>query len=1150
MAITNEEFKERVENEVTNASNPTQGATDLLANISQSSFDDYDAASLDKIEELLAMSGNNLPKNKLDAINGKIAEQRNKLAQQTQEQPVQETPAAEETKPAEPTQEETPAQETSEFDSLTSYDLYMKRENLAREIEELSAQETPDLQEIGKRQEQIKAIEDYAAKELSQTTLDEDNAPMVKDYVEILTRGNDKYHYEHADELEQKLADYDKNNGLDGELPSAEQIKANEDKWAEMTSGAKYSIPTELGKDAGIQALVKEEPQTLKETLEVIRTMALTQLSLEAPDDDPKKTLERYHEKIEELSAQYLANVNTSLRNVLASDEEKDKWLKQYLADNKLTEEEWNNIQKDPELKKQHSAQFTKYVVSNIYKATNCAYTEKNAMYAARLARKTAMTQTPERAAEQKKEMTGKHPKAMAAVKEGVKNILWTAGMAAAFGPIGVTARQGWKLAGAFKKSWRNYKEQNDGKGSIGGFFKYLGKNREETINLIRQTALFATSAAFTAAMAASGTLAFGALGSVAGIGAQAATQAATQATVMGLAKYKITGAISVAAGLGQYFNVRHESAKARKGLTAILEKYLPEQETQKKGLLGKLFGKSPAQQAVSNLTGLIRNGDEKVMAKLAAMAPNMSAEDREAAMNYINQIKTGKGKSIAAGLGVVAGGVLMTDTAQEFIQDQTQNLKNMLGFGSNASSGNSGNGGKPWDPNKSFAENMEDRQWKPEDITKQPDIKVPYAPGMQPEELSEELHNLSLSSEDFEKITNGPNTIIALQNILEHPNDFKNLGIDVDKIREIGLDFKKLNLNFDEMRGNGSHVRMSAMVNHLNNLQLSDADQEKLHKIINTEEFGKIEKLLNDRDENGQRLFIQPGGRVTVSHQNISQDLSHSHTGNGGNGGNGNLNQQGGNGQTQKGFNMQEIKGLGKIMPDPDVKKPLELPETVQAVGRAKQSGIFSFLHKKQDYTVPIPRTGDLNSDVEHYAHQVALKQQLAKAGVADVNNPTPEQVAAAEQVLSQKGYHITGKITDGTGQEHSFKVVRSKDGSLKRIIDGQKMKVNSTNPEETQYATYKRVKLAKDAVIDPEAKAKAEANGGQYISEKADKLRGILKTKENGVNTQYSAVTDGDTGKDFIIKVQNGKSEIRQVSNASAVLKQLAKGAQQQSR
>ncbi|MBR1825580.1 MAG: hypothetical protein IJ770_03230 [Alphaproteobacteria bacterium] len=1141
--MTNEEFKQKAEDAASNA----QSATDFLSNVSQSNIDDYDADSLAKIEELLNISGANLPKSQRDAVLSKIAAQKEKLAQRSeldsaqQEQPAQEEPSREvsedktsqekteqekvseeQPKPQQP-QQESPSQEqpqpeqeqpNSKFDGMTSYDLFMKRENLAREIEGLAAQENPNLEEINKRQAEIKEIEKYAQKELAETNLDEDNAPMVKDYVEILTRGIEGYQYEHADELEQKLADYDKTNGLDGELPSAEQVKANEDKWSDLTSGAKYSVPSELGKDAGIRALAKEEPKILKETLEILRTAALTQLSIEAPDEDQQKALARYHEKLEELSAQFLGNVNTSIRQVMASEEERNKWLKQYLTENKLSEEDWKNIQQDPEKKKEHAAQFTKYVVTNIYKATNCAYTEKNAMYASRLARKTNMSQTPARAAEQKKEMTGKHPKLMAAVKEGAKNIAWTAGLAVALGPIGVTARQGWKLAGAFKKSYNTYKEQNDGKGSIGGFFKYLNNNREEAMNLMRQTALFATSAVFTGAMAASGTLAFGALGSLAGIGAQAAGQAAVQTTVMGLAKYKVTGVITAASGLGQYFHANHEASAAKKDLTALLQKYMPEQEAPAKGIFGKLFNKSPAKQAVSNLTGLIRNGDEKVMAKLEAMAPNMSAEDRETAMNLINRIKASKGKAVAAGLSTAVGGIFMTDTAQNFIAEQTQNLKSMLGFGSNAASGNggnNGNGGKPWDPNKSFTENMEDRQWGPNDITKQPDIKVPYAPGMQPvdgAELTEGGAAVTLPADSFNK---GGDMWYATQ---MGPTALE------EKLRAMGLDDAMNKLP----RASHGAIPSRVMADYLKTANFSSEQAKELQDFVgNRQSFDAECARINLRDG------YTPHGNGGASHLN---------QGNGGNGGNNTVPTA----PIQK-AELPSAKGVN-ILQDP-TKKPVELhmPETTNASGSAKQSGVFSFLHKKQDYNVTIPRTGNLNADVENYAYQVALQRELQKAGVTDLQNPTQAQLAAAKAVIDQKGYHITGKMTDAAGVEHKFKVVRHRDGTVNRTVDGAKMSMKTpltASEDAVQYATYRRVKLSPTAVVDPNA-------GEDFVSQKADKLRGILKTKENGVATTYTAITDGDTGKDFIVKAQNGQSVAREVKNASYSLKQLAKGAQQ---
>lgn len=1087
-----------------NGENIDEAINNLFSGLSQrTSFDDLDLYTIDRLFFLI--EGKSLTAEQQD-IFSRIFERQTEL---TRQQPANDTPVNDDSQPtAQPKQPETivlgadepvipepepepvipepepepvipepepvDSPETEfDFDNMTSYDLkqeYLQALSDYGDFQKRLEQNEDDESARAHARElldKLIAIESYVKKELDETVLDEDNAPVVDDYVEIMTQSDTSYHYEHADELEQKLADYDRNNGLDGELPSAEEIKANEDKWAEITADFKYAVPTEFGSDAGFNALKQEDQETLKETLEIIRTMALTQLSLESPEADQEQALKRYYEKIEELSAQYLGNVNFSLRQVLDSDEEREKWTEQYLADNKITKDEWENIKNNPELYEQHSNKFKKYIFSSIYKTRNCAYAEKNAIFASRLARKTNMPRTPERAAEQKKKMTTKHPLIMAVIREGAKNIAWTAAMATAFGPIGITARQGWKLAGAFKKSWKNYKEQSDGKTSFKGFFKYLNNNREEAINLARQTALFATSATFTAAMAASGTLTFGVLGSLAGIGAQAATHAAAQTTIMGLAKYKAIGAISIAAGLGQYFHVRHESAKAQKGLTEILQKYLPEQETQKKGLIGKLFSKSPTKRAISHLTGLIRNGDEKIMAKLEEMAPDMSAQDKEAAMKYINQIKMAKGKSIAAGVGVVAGSVFMSDTAQELIHNEVGSILGHDTPNTDADVATNTDDATPT--------NLTDEHGTPGQETPEQDTQATEPAN------SAELHNFALSDADFAKATEQPNATYVILNRMGVMN----------------------NKEFDTLCGNGSHIVQSEMTDYLNKLQLTEAQQQEFQAKLDSGEFDKIADDLNHK-----RLIILPGGKI-VDHSNwtnaqtLSQGNSVAVHTQGNLGNDGNVVTETHTPAADDVATQATPEAPTAETPATDANSAEQAQQTITVTGRAKKAGFLSFLHKKHEYTIEIPQSGNLNNDVENYAGNIAMQEYNAKHPDAPITDPAE---------MKKHGYSITGRIVDANGQEHKFKVKYTDDGNrMVRTIDGERTEVKHVY--DTSIAKYENVEVPANTV-------------GDASGTKPDR---VLLAQVNSNGQKGTFVRDGDTGEIHKVTVgENGQPKV----------------------
>ncbi len=1002
----------------------------ILRKFNTIQLDDFDKESLDKLESI--MGNFNLPTSLQDSLNKQISARREKLKEI--EQPVGENttprpeqPVGENTtpKPEQPVGENTtpkPEEKTSDkFEGMTSYDLLQYYKKLKEDYnnlvsqgvsqfgEEFASLDTPEAKEIAEKMAEIngemKDIEKYAAKEIKEINLDENNAPLVKDYADILLGADPNYKYEKADELEQKLAEYDKNNGLDGELPSPEKIKENEDKWAALTEKTPYtdSMPEELKKDPATVVFAKENPEVFKETLDVIRTTALTQLSLETPDDDNQKNIERYHQKVEEISAQYLATVTLTFNNIMSSPEERNEWLKKYLKDNKLSADEWNEAQKDPEKKKEYMAKFAKYVATNTYTIANGIYTDKNAIYASRLGRKTGMKQTPERAAEAKNQMTAKHPTVMGAVKECIKNVAWTAGLAAAFGPIGITARQGCKLFGAVRKSWRNYKEKSDGKTSIKGFFGYLKDNREETINLARQAGLFLTSAAFTTVMAASGTLAFGAWGSMTGWGAQAAQNAA-QTTIMGLGKAKVAGTITAAAGLGQYLNVRHDAAKAQKDLADLLQKYLPQQEEPGKGLFG-IKKATTAQKIAKDLSKLIRNGDEKVLAKLDQYAPNMSAEDKEKAMELVGQIKGSKGKGLAAALGVAAGGFMLSDTAQDFVGEKVTGLKNYF-FGA--------------PENNELADGAQTGAAVGKELGEQDNG------GSDVITETPATHEFNITDA---KVTDMPNATYVI-------------------LKEMGLMEGK---DFDDLRGSNTHIVKSGMTSYLSKLQLTDAQQAEFQAKLDSGEFDRIAGKLNSG-----HMIIRPGGEVVERDHGWTRSS-------GGNGGHGSAegNEAGGNGGSAPIRGVDTPEGQPRIVPDPtkqsglteDAQKAIEEQKKMGNVTGKSESGSWfkRIFTKKHEHTVYMPVTADANATAEEYAGRVAMEEYNAK----HPDNP----ITSAEE-MKKHGYNVKGTVNG-----HKIHVKVSNDGNTEtRTVDGVRMKLEHHNGHDV--ATYKGANLASNTV------------------------------------------------------------------------------------
>ena len=912
-------------------------------------------------------------------------EQQAEMPTEERTQPETEQPVGENTTPK-------PEENISDkFASMTSYDLLQYHNKMKEDYDKLvnlgatrfgagfTSLDSPEAKEIAESMAKIdgemKALEEYAAKEIKEINLDENNAPLVKDYADILLGANTDYKYEKAEELEQKLAEYDKNNGLDGELPSAEKIKENEDKWAALTEKTPYtdSMPEELKKDPATVVFAKENPQVFKETLDIIRATALTQLSLEEPDGDKQKNIERYHQKVEEISAQYLATVTLTFNNIMNSPEERNKWLEKYLKENKISAAEWNEAQKNPEKKKDYMAKFAKYVAANTYTVANGIYTEKNAVFASRLGRKAGMKQTPERAAEAKKEMTAKHPTVMGAVKEGIKNVAWTAGMAAAFGPIGITARQGWKLAGSVKKSWRNYKEQNDGKTSIKGFFGYLKNNREEAINLARQAGLFLTSAAFTGAMAVSGTLAFGALGGLTGLGAQAA-QTAAQTTIMGVGKAKVSGAITAVAGLGQYLNVRHETAKAQKDLAALLQKYLPQPEEQKTNWFG-IKKATPAQKIAKDISKLMRNGEDKVLAQLAHYAPNMSEEDKEKAMELVGQIKGGKGKALAAGAGVLVGGYLMDDGAQEYVNEKAAGLKDYL-FGKPETNGLA-DGAKVG----GIGDKLGEEQNGSDVIVETP-----------------ATHEFTVTDE---KVTDMPNATYVI-------------------LKEMGLMEGK---DFDDLRGDNTHIVKSGMTSYLSKLQLTDAQQAEFQAKLDSGEFDRIADKLNSG-----HMIIRPGGEVVERDHGWTRSYGgHADGGERASAPIENVK------APEPPFRVVPDPTKPTEFTE-NAQKVIDEQKNMRDVTGKSESGSWfkRIFTKKQEHIVTVP-SGDANATAEEYAGRVAMEEYNAKHPDAPITSAEEMKKHGYNVKGTADGHKIHVIVKDDGKTE-----IRTVDGVKTKIVNG----------------------------------------------------------------------------------------------------------------
>ena len=1153
--MTNEDFK-KLTKELEDGTSKTDAGTVLLNHFQTSDFDGYDEESLTKLEDLLKNNMASVKSEWIDAIRGKIATQRQKIAEQAaldqqkkEEKPVQtenpdtereaapkeaapkEEPTAktpEEEKPAKteeapvktetPTKEETPDKgkilaelNADVLDGMTSRNILNLYNNVSASYEQLkqegekfandpSLRESPEAAQLAQQLAQVrqamKTISQYAQQEVSETVLSEHNAPTVRDYVEILTKEDENYKYENQAGLESALADYDKTNGLDGELPTEEQIRKNEQKW--MVVAPTDYVPEEFAEDKSIGVLGTHDPETYREFLETIRTASITELATEEPEKDAEKAQQRYKEKFNEVTTQYIGAISATLDGIMRDEEQQKKWWAAYCKANNIPMEKIDELKADtshPEEYQKHVDAYKAFVVSYVYKTINGVYTEKNAVYASRLAQKTNMNTSLPMASQQKLTMWQKHPEIMKAVKTGGKNGALSVAMFATLGPIGLTAKQGWQLVGAFKKSYNDYAEQNPGKKSIKGYFNYLKNNKEQMINLAKQTALFAVSGAAVAALAASGALSFGLVGNLAGFGATNVAAAAAQAGAIKLMKLKTAGVITAAAGAATYLLNQHKLSPKKKELMAILQQHLPaEQSTEKKGFFARFSKSDPAKDAYKDLTKLLKNNDEKLSAKIEAL--NLPPEQKERVMQLAKEIKTLRAGKGAAMVGAFVGGGMM---GGEYAQNLVGNI-----FGLN----NGGNGGAGnWDMNKSFAQNMEDNKFVsdfeknntveqiplrpgehlPEqsvDATEKPAFRVPYAPGMEPDEMG----SVTLPADSFER---GGDMWFATQmgpTVLE------------EKLRAMGFDAEMDKLP----RGSHGAIPSRVMANYLQNANLSPEQAKELQDLAHDRESFLAEcKRVNLRD--GYDPYAQSGA---------------SHTGNVGNGGNAATNVTG-NGVAGNGVAGNGVAGNGTVgnVTDQSDRNGATTVKVVHTEAKSEKGGWLNrLLHKKTQFATKFIDNGNPIDNARAVATDIAMQRN--GTNMADFN-----AVQAAQSDLRQNGFHETGSYTDDQNVTHKYNY-KIKNGVEKLTVDGVRAKIHHTDDAELTRFTRG---------TKQDANYVGDANGT-----KADRIEG--EVKRNGVTTTY--VRDGDTKDIYAQTTINGQRVVTKTDLTLKQVKNILKG------
>lgn len=1137
--MTNEELKKHLDELATQqkgGSNIDTAIDDLFNSLeSRASLNDLDIETLEKFFYLAEGRPLN---DRQNAVFAKVMARHSELKEQLA-QTQQPTATGTENTKSGPQTTATPQpkeNKTSEFDGMSSYDLLVTYGSLKHSAEEFAKMNVAIDNTVGEPKDKVLSdrfnkvlqgmehIEDYVKDELAKIKLDVNNAPMVQDYVQIMSLSDKQYKYEKAEELQQKLAEYDKLNGLDGDLPSAAEANANQAKWKELTKDIDTKELTDI---PVIQALQNADKQTADELIEILKTTALTQMITKKPSGNQAEDLQAYKEVLNKVSAQYAVSLEESARMFPLSDsddylkakfltdmklskeefdagmqdENKKKHLEtalngymeaqkqrykknldDYLKLNNLTREDWDKADKDSPIRKG----FEKYNIVTPAKTLNAVYTQGNTVYAARLARKTRMPQTPREAAALQKDMTKKNSAFMGIAGTFLKNAGTSLAIGAAFGTVGLTAKQGWDLYKDLKKSWKKFEEQSNGKASKWNiknwknFRQYLHDNPDERMNLRQKAISFsvslAASAAIVSAVGLTGGLglAGGAVANITGAAAQNAATATTQILGQNIAITKLKGIASgtVAAGFGaaRYLNARKEARPLERELLAILSR----QEglgnaPQKKGLWARLTTKDPAKQIMNKLTANLFNDEAKMDKVIADL--QLSAKDKERVKELAVKLKQINGKAKTAGLGAAlgaAGGLFVAE-------DGTQRMAEFFG-----------NTPAPESTIDPLAESAQvgaavgteiAQEATPESAVENPvtEIEVPMQ---------------TMDAAEFER--GGDMWYITQRGPTVVYEDFeKNGWLTSEEI--------------ETLKAGKKYITSDDMSEYLQTKQYTPEQLQEIRDYAsksNRDYFETRVKEVNDRDGWHDPSEVRSGGNANAGgNGNANSDGSGNTAGNATSGktdGYANDGIQsyegkegGGNGNTAAGGNNGATAAEGAAA----AKKTVKVAEVS---GKAEEGGwLKRILHKKHDVSVNMPVSGDLDKDVENYAARVAMQSKGMPIN--------PE----SNEALKKDGYTVSGHMTDTDGKTHDFKVkVKGKDDYtiVNRTVDDVRSKAYVLK-DGSKVEYLEGQKAAADYVGD--------ANGT-----KADVVLGSIRNA-NGTSVTY--IRDGDT-KDIYMKSSDG--------------------------
>lgn len=540
--------------------------------------------------------------------------------------------------------------------------------NVLKEYEKLSAKAELSPEE----QQQKKYIENQVEEILSAVDregIDKDNAVALQNYLDISNAANpDEAVQKRNEELQTlvtgKLQEYDNENSdyLSAyTAQTAEQLNDNETKWKIAGQHLKPQIF-----DTVKPLLTSYSPEERTEICKNLLTITTARLKVKTPDAN---SAEVFNETFGEVAAEFKTMVNAEYL--------KQEAMQSFCEENKINAEQLAAVLRNAENgmtlseeEKKLKEEFEKHLSEHIAKfpdfdgpyknsaalknAVNLASAEiidRQVTLDSRAARAAGAPQISPSMTKVNNNFAQKNPKifsCMKAVKTLGLSAAKTMVIGAVAGPLGLTVYSGYKTFKALRKSYQQYKE-NTGEKGFKNWMKHLFKkeNRKELLTLAGQVAATGISAYFGVGGGLENLGAVGHLLGNSGTAADAATQAAAASA------RRVASAIS-SVTIG--------------GLKAAAAK--SNQNDAVKGL-DKLLKANGAELDKKSLKQLLKSKDAQQFSEaLAAIAPNMSAEAKEAALGFAQKYQANK--PLAEGLtniGAAVGGLALGEMAHDYFQ-------------------------------------------------------------------------------------------------------------------------------------------------------------------------------------------------------------------------------------------------------------------------------------------------------------------------------------------------------------------------------------------------------------------------------------------------------------------------------------------------